>query len=107
MNTSAENFLWEENAGFILVNKGGFYEVSFAFFSVNKLNVQLMVNGEVASSTVNNSAYTILNNTGKLKNNKITGISAHEYLNLTNRSRISIGLNGDSGEGFLSIRKIG
>ena len=98
--------MWEENSGFILVSNSGYYEICFGFFSMKKPNIQVMINGELAVSAVNNAAYIVQNNSGKLKNQGVAGISLQEYLNIPSRARISIVINGAPGEGFISLRKL-
>lgn len=105
-NTYPENYIYEDNSPFILVSKGGFYEICLGMFCSKKPNIQILVNGEVIISAINNSNYIVTNNTGKLKNSGITGISLVEYLNLPNKARLSVAVNGNIGEGFMSLKKI-
>ncbi len=55
MNTLPDNFLWEKDKTSILTVAPGLYEISFGFFSRNKPNIQVLVNGEPIITCMNNS----------------------------------------------------
>jgi hypothetical protein len=100
-----ENFVWESGSTCVLSVKGGLFEVTLAVFSMKRPNVQVLVNGEVVLSAVQ-SQFNVTGNTGKLKNVKISGVSAKEILNLPHRARVSVVVTADDAECFLDLRKM-
>ena len=103
---SNDNFIWEARSSFILVLKGGIYALSLAFFSSKNANIQLLINGEVVSSAVPNAQFSVTGSTGKLRNQSTAGVSIQEHLHLSNKSRISVLVNVDQGEGYLDLKKL-
>jgi hypothetical protein len=91
-NTNPLLFIWEPKRNFILVEESGIYEVSFGIFS--KGLVQLIVNNQEILSIE------------KKKDTDYNGISKNEFLILSSRSRVSLKFIGDSGQGFMSLKKL-
>lgn len=106
VNTSPENFIWEPNGNFIFVSRSGYYEISIGIFQGRKPNIQVLVNGEVVLSAVNNSQFSSNNSVGMLKTGAIAGVTFQEFISLPQRSRISIFCSNEYGEGFLSLRRL-
>jgi hypothetical protein len=79
----------------------GLYEVIIGFYSRKKPQVQLLVNGE---------AVIVLGSTGskwsRHSAGNILGLTRVEYLALPARARISVSYTGETGEGFLGLKKL-
>ena len=103
INTSPDNFIWEKDKTYIMINEEGFYELNFGFYSDKKPNVQIVVNGEIIINSQNNN--NIITNK---KNNglNITGLSVVEFIKLQKQSKISVCYNGGTGSGFIGLKKL-
>ena len=112
INTSPNNFFWEKDKTYIIINEEGLYELNFGFFSEKKPNIQILVNGEIIINSQNNSLSVINNNAlTYIKNNdknyeNITGLSFIEFLNLQKKSKLSVCYNGGIGTGFIGLKKL-
>ena len=115
VNTSPDNFIWEKDKTYIIINEGGLYELNFGFYSDKKPNIQILINGEIIINTQINNSNNSLNSTnalinrkisGKALNGNITGISVVEFINLQNQSKLSVCYNGGVGTGFIGLKKL-
>lgn len=107
INTSPENFKWEKKSGTLIISQAGTYEVTFAFFfPTAKPNVQVLLNSEIIISAVSLQNYVIYNSTGKLRSYKASQISTQEFLVLPSRSHLSLTTSNNSGEAFISLKKL-
>ena len=113
VNTSPDNFVWEKDKTFIMVNEEGLYELNFGFYSDKKPNIQIIVNGEIIinSQNTNNNSSIINNNNNSITNRKnngvnITGLSVIEFIMLPKQSKISVCYNGGIGTGFIGLKKL-
>ena len=113
MNTSPDNFIWEKDKTYILVNEDGLYELIFGFYSDKKPNIQIIVNGEIIINTqINNNSITNNNYLtsrkmyGKSALGNITGLSAIEFIILPKQSKLSVCYNGEIGTGFIGLKKL-
>lgn len=113
VNTSPENYIFDKEKTSILIMSAGIYEVNLGFYAEKKPTIQILVNGEPIISAVNSASYVIHQSAGRLKNigkhsyGNITGLTMIDYINLPDRSRISIIYSGEEGgEGFLSLRRL-
>ncbi|EAR84714.1 hypothetical protein TTHERM_00637160 (macronuclear) [Tetrahymena thermophila SB210] len=110
VNTLPDNFQWEKDKSYIMCVTPGLYQVSFGFFCSKKPSIQLLVNGELAISTLGNEGHTVNQkfiNYGNHPSGNITGMTLNEFLVLPERARISIIYEGDFGaEGFLGLKRL-
>ena len=115
INTSPDNFIWEKDKTYIVVNESGFYELNFGFYSDKKPNIQILVNGEIIINTQNNNCNNLLLNNNYLTNRKnnfkniignITGLSVVEFIMLPSQSKLSVCYNGGIGTGFIGLKKL-
>jgi hypothetical protein len=105
VNTDPENFLWEKDKTAILVVKGGLYQISLGFFTTNRPTIQVLINGETVLSSLN-STFSV-HHTHKLrKSSIIPGLTTNDYLEIPERSRVSVSFSGeDCFEGFIELKK--
>lgn len=112
INTSPDNFIWEKDKTFIMINEDGLYELNFGFYSDKKPNVQIIVNGEIIINSQNNNN---LNKNISMSNKKngglnyggsITGLSLIEFIMLPKQSKLSVCYNGGNGMGFIGLKKL-
>ena len=114
INTSPDNFIWEKDKTYIMVNENGLYELNFGFYSDKKPNIQILVNGEIIINSQNNNNNNLLNNnylTTRKINSKnvggnITGLSVVEFIMLPSQSKLSVCYNGGIGTGFIGLKKL-
>lgn len=112
INTAPDNFVWEPDVTNIVVVAPGLYEINFGFYCKKKPTVQLLVNGEIILSAVNNASYVIHHSSGRLKNassssGTISGLTLIDFIALPPRAKISLSYNGDRNcEGFLALKKL-
>ena len=115
INTSPDNFIWEKDKTYIMVNENGLYELNFGFYSDKKPNIQILVNGEIIINTQNNNCNNLLLNNNYLTNRKnnlkniignITGLSVVEFIMLPSQSKLSVCYNGGIGTGFIGLKKL-
>ena len=112
INTSPDNFIWEKDKTYIMINEDGLYELNFGFYSDKKPNVQIIVNGEIIINSQNNSnlnkniSMSNKKNGGINYNGSITGLSLIEFIMLPKQSRLSVCYNGGNGMGFIGLKKL-
>ena len=105
VNTSPDNFIWEKDKTFILVNEEGFYELNLGFYSEKRPSIQVVVNGEIIINSQNNIMNKRLIGKNNDKNNNI-GLSIIEFILLKKQSKISILFYGTKGTGFMGLKKL-
>jgi len=112
INTSPENFVWEQDKTTITVMTPGLYEINFGFYARKKPSVELLVNGKVVTSAVNTASYVLHHSSGRLKSKNphpdlhITGLTLIDFLALPPGAKMTLTYNGEVGEGFLGLRKL-
>ena len=123
INTAPDNFKLENDKSIILVSEGGFYEIFFGFYTNKKPNVQILVDNEVVISnstknsnnsnnqTCSNTIYSGFikakkNNFGNGNFRNITGLTIIDFIFLPNNAKLSVFYSGDSGKGFLGLKKL-
>jgi len=123
INTSPDNFKLENDKSIILVNEGGFYEIFFGFYTNKRPKVQILVDNEVVISNSNKNnnnsnnqtcSNTIYSGFMKAKKNNfgnggfrnITGLTIIDFIFLPNNAKLSVFYSGDSGKGFLGLKKL-
>ena len=114
INTSPENFIWEKEKTHIQVIEKGIYMIQLAFFVKDKPVVQVLVNGEETLSLVGGSMSIVKHESGVYGREEfeerigvVTGVSMVEYLNLDEKSRVTISYSGDINvKGFMMLKKI-
>lgn len=105
VNTAPDNFIWEKEKTYILCASAGLYKVEIGFFSDKKPAIQILVNGEVVISTINNSNFVTRGKKGI--NGNCSGVTMTDFLLLGDKSRISISYSGDEGAiGFMGLKKM-
>ena len=111
INTSPDNFIWEKDKTYIIINEEGLYELNFGFFSEKKPNIQVLVNGVIIINSQNNS-FSANNNALTYRKNSeynyenITGLSVIEFIKLQKQSKLSVCYNGGIGTGFIGLKKL-
>ena len=110
INTSPDNFIWEENKSMIIINEGGLYEINMGFYANKKPMVQIMVNGEVVISAINSNSFVIhqspggrMKGTGKTSFGNVTGLTMIDFIVLPDKAKLSISYTGEEGIGFLGL----
>ena len=113
INTSPDNFIWEKDKNFVIVNKGGLYELNMGFYSNKKPTVQIMVNDEVIISAINSNSYVIHQSTGgRMKGlgrtsfGNVTGLTLTDFIMLPDKAKISFSYTGEDGVGFFGLKKL-
>ena len=113
INTSPDNFIWEENKPIIIINEGGLYEINMGFYANKKPMVQIMVNGEVIISAINNNSFVIhqspggrMKGTGKASFGNVTGLTMVDFIVLPDKAKLNISYTGEEGIGFLGLKKL-
>ena len=117
INTLPDNFIWEKDKTYIVINEEGLYELNFGFFADKKPNIQILINGEIILNSQNNNSNNnlLLNKTNSLSyinnNDKnywgnMTGISVIEFIMLPKQSKLSVCYNGGKGNGFIGLKKL-
>ena len=113
INTSPDNFKWEENKPIIIINEGGLYEINMGFYANKKPMVQIMVNGEVIISAINNNSFVIhqspggrMKGTGKTSFGNVTGLTMVDFIVLPDKAKLNISYTGEEGIGFLGLKKL-
>ena len=106
VNTSPDNFIWEKDKTFILVNEEGLYELNLGFYSDKRPSIQVLVNGEIIINSQNNNTLNkkLIGKVGEINN--IIGISIIEFIMLKKQSKISILFYGGKGKGFIGLKKL-
>ena len=105
VNTSPDNFIWEKDKTFILVNEEGLYELNLGFYSEKRPSIQVVVNGEIIINSQNNIMNKKLIGKNTDKNNSI-GLSIIEFILIKKQSKISILFYGTKGTGFMGLKKL-
>ena len=113
INTSPDNFKWEENKPIIIINEGGLYEINMGFYANKKPMVQILVNGEVIISAINNNSFVIhqspggrMKGTGKASFGNVTGLTMVDFIVLPDKAKLNISYTGEEGIGFLGLKKL-
>ena len=114
VNTSPDNFIWENGNNFIMINLKGLYEINCAFYNDKKPNIQIMINGEVILSAINSNSYVVhqsnggrLKGIGKTSFGNVTGLSMIDYIMLPDKAKLQISYVGDEGGiGFVGLKKL-
>ena len=112
INTSPDNFVWEQDKITITVMTPGLYELNFGFYARKKPSVELLVNGKVITSAVNTASYVLHHSSGRLKSKNphpdlnITGLSLVDFIALPPGAKLTLTYNGEVGEGFLGLKKL-
>ena len=113
INTSPDNFIWEENKPIIIINEGGLYEINMGFYANKKPMVQIMVNGEVIISAINSNSFVIhqspggrMKGTGKTSFGIVTGLTMVDFIVLPDKAKLNISYTGEEGIGFLGLKKL-
>ena len=106
VNTSPDNFTWEKDKTFILVNEEGLYELNLGFYSDKRPSIQVLVNGEIIINSQNNNTMNkkLIGKNGDINN--IIGISIIEFIMLKKQSKISVLFYGGTGHGFIGLKKL-
>ena len=106
VNTSPDNFIWEKDKTFIMVNEEGLYELNFGFYSDKRPNIQIIVNGEIIINSQNNNTLNkkIIGKNGEVNN--IIGLSIIEFIMVKKQSKISVLFYGGKGNGFIGLKKL-
>ena len=105
VNTSPDNFIWEKDKTFILVNEEGLYELNLGFYSEKRPSIQVVVNGEIIINSQNNIMNKKLIGKNTDKNNSI-GLSIIEFILIKKQSKISILFYGTKGTGLIRKKKL-
>lgn len=106
VNTSPDNFIWEKDKTFILVNEEGLYELNSGFYSEKRPSIQVVINGEIIINSQNNNMMNKkLIGKNNDKNNSV-GISIIEFILLKKQSKISVLFYGTKGTGFIGLKKL-
>jgi len=113
INTSNDNFLWEKDKSVIGIKEGGLYEVKMGFYADKKPMIQILINGEVIISAINSNSYVIhqspggrMKGTGKASFGNVTGLTLVDFILLPNNAKLSISYTGETGIGFLGLKKL-
>ena len=106
VNTSPNNFIWEKDKTFILINEEGLYELNLGFYSEKKPSIQVVVNGEIIINSQNNNTVNkkIIGKNGEVNN--IIGLSILEFIMVKKQSKISVLFYGGKGTGFIGLKKL-
>ena len=106
VNTSPNNFIWEKDKTFILINEEGLYELNLGFYSEKKPSIQVVVNGEIIINSQNNNTLNkkIIGKNGEVNN--IIGLSIIEFIMVKKQSKISVLFYGGKGNGFIGLKKL-
>ena len=106
VNTCPDNFIWEKDKTFILINEEGLYELNIGFYSEKRPSIQVLVNGEIIINSQNTNSLNkkLIEKNGDLKN--ITGLSMIEFIMLKKQSKISVLFYGGKGNGFIGLKKL-
>ena len=113
INTSNDNFLWEKDKSVIGIKEGGLYEVKMGFYADKKPMIQILINGEVIISAINSNSYVIhqspggrMKGTGKASFGNFTGLTLVDFILLPDNAKLSISYTGETGIGFLGLKKL-
>ena len=113
INTSNDNFLWEKDKSVIGIKEGGLYEVKMGFYADKKPMIQILINGEVIISAINSNSYVIhqspggrMKGTGKASFGNVTGLTLVDFILLPDNAKLSISYTGETGIGFLGLKKL-
>ena len=118
MNTLSDNFLWEKDKPSIIVVAPGLYEITLGFYAKKKPKVDVLINGEIIIGAISSGrfilnlfSYVVHHSSGKLKDTKnssgcVTGLTMIDFVVLPARARLSVGYQGDMGEGFLGLKRL-
>jgi len=108
VNTSPDNFIWEKDKTFILINEEGLYELNLSLYSEKRPTFQVVVNGEIIinnnqnNSTMNKKMIIQKNN----ESNNLIGLSIIEFIMLKKQSKLSVLFYGGKGTAFIGLKKL-
>ena len=108
VNTSPDNFIWEKDKTFILINEEGLYELNLSLYSEKRPTFQVVVNGEIIinnnqnSSTMNKKMIIQYNS----ESNNLIGLSVIEFIMLKKQSKLSVLFYGGKGTAFIGLKKL-
>ena len=107
VNTSPDNFIWEKDKTFILINEEGLYELNLSLYSEKRPTFQVVVNGEIIinnsqGSTMNKKMIIQKNN----ESNNLIGLSVIEFIMLKKQSKLSVLFYGGKGTAFIGLKKL-
>lgn len=108
VNTSPDNFIWEKDKTFILINEEGLYELNLSLYSEKRPTFQVVVNGEIIinnnqnNSTMNKKMIIQKNS----ESNNLIGLSVIEFIMLKKQSKLSVLFYGGKGTAFIGLKKL-
>ena len=108
VNTSPDNFIWEKDKTFILINEEGLYELNLSLYSEKRPTFQVVVNGEIIinnnqnNSTMNKKMIIQYNS----ESNNLIGLSVIEFIMLKKQSKLSVLFYGGKGTAFIGLKKL-
>ena len=107
VNTSPDNFIWEKDKTFILINEEGLYELNLSLHSEKRPTFQVVVNGEII---INNSQGNTMNKKMVIQknseSNNLIGLSVIEFIMLKKQSKLSVLFYGGKGTAFIGLKKL-
>ena len=107
VNTSPDNFIWEKDKTFILINEEGLYELNLSLYSEKRPTFQVVVNGEII---INNSQGSTMNKKMIIQknseSNNLIGLSVIEFIMLKKQSKLSVLFYGGKGTAFIGLKKL-
>ena len=108
VNTSPDNFIWEKDKTFILINEEGLYELNLSLYSEKRPTFQVVVNGEIIinnnqnNSTMNKKMIIQKNS----ESNNLIGLSVIEFIMLKKQSKLSVLFYCGKGTAFIGLKKL-
>lgn len=107
VNTSPDNFIWEKDKTFILINEEGLYELNLSLYSEKRPTFQVVVNGEII---INNNQGSTMNKKiiiqKNSESNNLIGLSVIEFIMLKKQSKLSVLFYGGKGTAFIGLKKL-
>ena len=101
VNSSPDNFSWENNNYFISIRNKGIYQIEFILFIDRKENMNFYPNVMIV---IDNSIIKGFNNMENEIYDEKIALKFKEYININERSRLSISIsNNNSINGFMGI----
>jgi len=115
VNTAPDIFGWTADSPSVAASEQGLYEVAFGFFVDLDVDVELLVNGELAVASTRNSGAAATGDFRRKGNHSagnVTGWTYHNFLALPADATLQVrylptrGLDEDEAQGFLFLRKL-
>ena len=107
VNTSPDNFIWEKDKTFILINEEGLYELNLSLYSEKRPTFQVVVTGEII---INNNQGSTMNKKMIIQknseSNNLIGLSVIEFIMLKKQSKLSVLFYGGKGTAFIGLKKL-